>query len=164
MTGDNTLKDIQLVIFEHIDSLLEDLDQTQTSKLLASPLYSEDVQLQAINVRRNNNKSNSVKSKFKSSFREQFSGRQSKSTGQPNSKYCRICHLAGSDRKVYSSHEIGNCSRLSVRDLESLRDAMVLNGMVVVTDEMGLDPECQLQPGWDFDHQANSAPDPDDSD
>ena len=163
MTGDNTLKDIQPVIFEHIDSLLDELDQTQTSKLLASPLYSEDVQLQAINVRKNNNR-NSVKSKFKSSFREQASGRQSRNSGQSNGKYCRICHLAGSDRKVYSSHEIGNCSRLSVRDLESLRDAMVLNGMVAVTDEMDLDPECQLQPGWDYDHQTNTTPDPNDSD
>ena len=44
MAGDTTLKDIQPVIFEHIDNLLEELDQFQTNKLLASQVNTEDVE------------------------------------------------------------------------------------------------------------------------
>ena len=157
MTGNTTLKDIQPVIFEHIDILLEELDQFQTNKLLASQVNAEDdVELHAINIRKSGNRNNSNRSKSRS-FREQVSAKQPKSLNQSTSKYCRICHLAGSDKRVFSSHEIGNCSRLSVRDLESLRDALVLNGMVSVSEHESPEPVCQLQPGWDFDQQQSSA-------
>ena len=64
-------------------------------------------------------------------------------------KFCRICNLAGSDARVYTSHEIGNCSRLTIRDLDSLKKQLVLNGIVNTEDEEQTDPEYTLQPGWD---------------
>ena len=73
------------------------------------------------------------------------------SRSQDGVKFCRICKLAGSDMKVFSSHEIGQCSRLTIRDLESLREALVLNGMITEEPESSLpeEPVYFLQPGWD---------------
>ena len=64
-------------------------------------------------------------------------------------KFCRICQLAGSDAKIFTSHEIGQCNRLSIRDLESLRNALVINGMITLCDEDSEEPPYSLQPGWD---------------
>ena len=64
-------------------------------------------------------------------------------------KYCRICNLAGSEPRVYTSHEIGQCSRLSIRDLESLKTALALNGLLTVDEQEEEEPTCVLQPGWD---------------
>ena len=68
----------------------------------------------------------------------------------PN-KFCRICNLAGSDPQVYLSHEIGDCGRLSQRDLESIKSALVLNGLIDIPDNEldSNDPSYSLQPGWD---------------
>ena len=56
MTGNITLRDVQPVIFEHIDNMLEELDHSQNSKLLASQTIQDNVNLQALNVRNRNNK------------------------------------------------------------------------------------------------------------
>ena len=63
-------------------------------------------------------------------------------------KFCRICSLAGSDSRVFTSHEIGNCTRLTMRDLESLRNSLVLNG-IITEDADPEQPTYSLQPGWD---------------
>ena len=75
-----------------------------------------------------------------------------------------MCKLAGSDVKVFSSHEIGQCSRLTMRDLESLRDALVLNGMVTEEQDSSLteEPVYFLQPGWD-DAEAGEGDEDDDA-
>ena len=46
-------------------------------------------------------------------------------------------------------HEIGSCSRRLIRDFESIRDAMVLNGLITVADSDNEQPSYQSQPGWD---------------
>ena len=56
MTGNKTLCDVQPVIFEHIDSMLEELKQSQTSKLLASQSLADCVDLQAINTQNKNSR------------------------------------------------------------------------------------------------------------
>ena len=156
MTGNVTLRDVQPVIFEHIDSMLEELDQSQTSKLLASQSLADCVDLQAISTQNKNrgkflNNRTGGKSNYRgrTTFKPSSSG---KSFNKPTNKYCRICDLAGSDAKVFTSHEIGNCNRLSIRDFESIRNAMVLNGMVTLAEdeEESLEQSRHLQPGWDF--------------
>ena len=49
------------------------------------------------------------------------------------------------------SHEIGDCGRLSQRDLESIKSALVLNGLIDIPDDEldSSDPSYSLQPGWD---------------
>ena len=155
MTGDMTLKDVQPVVFEHIDILLEELDQSQTTKSLASQVaLDSSVSLQAMTIRKNMTRNN--KTRPNSAFRGKGPSKQPNSFAKLSNKYCRICHLAGSERKVFTSHEIGSCSRLSFRDLESLRDHMVLNGMVVLADNEPPEPEaCQPQPGWDYEQEQD---------
>ena len=110
--------------------------------------------LQAINIRnRNNKRSFNTRAIDKTSFRSRTFNKPSvptKNLNKSTKKYCRICDLAGIDVKVYTSHEIGQCNRLSFRDFESIRDAMVLNGMVTPTEEE--DPSEQIihQQGWDY--------------
>ena len=58
MTGNITLKDIQPVIFEDINTMIEDLDQKSTTKVFASRINDtsqendEDLSINAINTNR----------------------------------------------------------------------------------------------------------------
>ena len=158
MSGNVTLRDLQPLIFQNISSLLEELSDTESSKALAS-LSLEDGDCNTLNAMN-----------FRSNFRGRNQGRPPRAgrhnrggrtpahqarvpqqMGKPGDKFCRICNLAGSDRKIFTSHEIGNCSRLTVRDLESLRESLVINGMI--TEEYDAasveEPTYFLQPGWD---------------
>ena len=161
MTGDTTLKDLQPTIFENIPSMLDDLDQTQTAKAFASQLLDDEpTALNALNSR-NRDKSRPYRPSAPKprSFGYQTPRSQpqrSQAFKKPTirDKFCRICHLAGSDPRIYTSHEIGSCSRLTIRDMESLRNALVLNGMAVIPDDEPTEPEYVLQPGWDDDEAA----------
>ena len=88
--------------------------------------------------------------------------RNLRSANSSSNKYCRICHLAGSDSRIYTSHEIGTCNRLSIRDLESIKNALVLNGMITYDNHHLEEPFCVLQPGWD--DLESSEPQDDDRD
>ena len=145
--------------------MIDDLDQNSTTKAFASQMNDEDVSINAINTlrgswrgktrpfplkARGSNRGNAV-NKIRGTDRNLRSG------NNPSDKYCRICHLAGSDSRIYTSHEIGTCNRLSIRDLESIKNALVLNGMIACDDGNLEEPSCILQPGWDdlerSDHQ-----------
>ena len=173
MTGHTTLKDLQPVIFQNISSMLEELDEISSSRALASIRLDQETKLNNINSRNNfrgkfqQNKTSQRNGKFthKPSYPAGKSSAQTKSPKfQDGVKFCRMCKLAGSDVKVFSSHEIGQCSRLTMRDLESLRDALVLNGMV--TEEQDSSPPEEpvyfLQPGWD-DAEAGEGDEDDDA-
>ena len=155
MTGDTTLKDIQPLIFENIATMIADLDQNQVTKVFASQLQiDEDPSLNAINSNRN-----SIRGRTRPfPLKPRGGSRSNPATLGPNrslrtnssaAKYCRICHLAGSNSRIYTSHEIGACSRLSIRDLESLKNTLLLNGMLTLDDQNDEEPCCVLQPGWD---------------
>ena len=153
MTGNITLKDIQPVIFENISTMLEDLDQSQTTKAFAAQLVDDQTSLNAIGPQfSGRGRSRNFSSKFRGANRGNSSTNRSSRT--LSKKYCRICHLAGSDRNIYSSHEIGFCSRLSARDLESLKSALVLNGLITLDVTEVEEPDCVLQPGWDDEEVA----------
>ena len=126
MTGDVTLKDIQPVIFENIQGMIEELDQSQAAKAFAAQTLDDEPVVNAINIR-NRNTGNSYRPQRPAQYRNkpsnQFRGGQSASklaSKQVLNKFCRICNLAGSDPKIYTSHEIGECSRLTLRDIDSL--------------------------------------------
>ena len=158
MTGDTTLKDLQPVIFENITDMIDDLDHAQTTKAFASQVLDDDQpNLNAITYR-NRDKSKSFRSlPFKSKGASYQPSKnlpqRSQSSRKPTitDKFCCICHLAGSDPRIYTSHEIGNCSRLTIRDMESLKNALVLNGMITLAEEQPAEPDYVLQPGWDDD-------------
>ena len=172
MTGDTTLKDLQPVIFDNIPNMLEDLEQTQIAKAFAtSTLTDDEATINAISTR--------SKDKFRQSRPfTQYQRRGSTRPPFPNKgtpgkavvrgsssqdvKFCRICSLAGSDPRVFNSHEIGNCTRLTMRDLDSLRQSLVLNGIITEEDEPE-QPIYSLQPGWD-DKEAAQIQSPSDSD
>ena len=146
MTGNVTLRDVQPIIFQNITSMLEELNEADTSRALASVSLEEgghSSSLNALNYRPGNRDSRSgfrgrTQGRFPRGGRVQRGGgrgsatqpRASQQMNRPGDKFCRICNLAGSDRKIFTSHEIGNCSRLTVRDTESLRESLVLNGMI----------------------------------
>ena len=44
---------------------------------------------------------------------------------------------------------IGQCSRLTIADLESLKNSMVLNGMILEDCDAAEHSDYFLQPGWD---------------
>lgn len=156
MTGNVTLKDIQPVIFDNISSMLEELEQSQTVKAFATDSQDPDPMLQAVDIqnkqrrsfkpfvqRSNRGSSRSTSNSLpKSSYTSRNPSRQSAST-----KFCRICNLAGSSPQIYLSHEIGECGRLSKRDLESIKSSLVLNG--IISDETQEEPSCEFIPGWD---------------
>ena len=162
ITGNTTLKDVQPVIFENIDAMLEELDQAQTSKAFALQSLNDETSLNAVRYQTRN----SFRGARSSSFRGRGGNRgrmRSSNQTRPSStrnagitdKFCRICNLAGSDARIYTSHEIGNCSRLTIRDLESLKQNLVLNGLVTNEDEEHLEPEYSLEPGWDDDEASH---------
>ena len=156
MTGNTTLKDVQPVIFENVEAMLEELDQAQTAKSFALQSIDDEATLNAL--RSQSRESFRGSRPFVSRGRIANRARTTRNTYQHQNKplsrnnsvpekFCRICNLAGSDSRVYSSHEIGNCSRLTFRDLESLKKNLVLNG--ITTEEEQLEPEYSLQPGCD---------------
>ena len=147
MTGNITLKDVQPVIFENITTMLEDLDQSQTTKAFAAQVVDDQTCLNAMGSQNFNRGKNRYSSRSRGAFRGNSSN--NRSTKSFSKKYCRICHLAGSDQNVYTSHEIGFCSRLSARDLDSFKNALVLNGLVTLDVQEIEEPSCTLQPGWD---------------
>ena len=157
MTGDMTLRDLQPVIFENIPDMLESLDQLQTTKAFASHVIDNEDHPYLNSITNRNKSSKPFKPPpFRSKGPSQ--GQMSRNytnkktftkTPTVTDKFCRICNLAGSDPRVYTSHEIGNCSRLTMRDMESLRNSLLLNGMMTLPDEEPAEPEYVLQPGWD---------------
>ena len=159
MTGDVTLKDVQPVIFENIANMIEDLDQSQTAKAFAAQSLEQPL-ISAMNTRSASRGKKPFPFKprdtqrYNSSKRYAAPNRSSGVINQISTKYCRICDLAGSGPRIYNSHEIGHCSRLSIRDLESIKNALVLNGMVTETQEEE-DPTYELQPGWDDNEAAD---------
>ena len=165
MTGDTTLKDIQSVIFENIHLMLEELDQANSVKAYSSQLLnSHQTNINSLTAR--NQKDKNKPASFKGKFNNKNKGFGSVKNASKNSsteKFCRICNLAGSDARIYTSHEIGQCSRLSIRDLESLRNALVINGMITILedeDEKDDDPSCSFQPGWDYEAENSSNEEP----
>ena len=155
MTGNVTLRDIQPVVFENIANMLEELDQAHSTKAFASQA-EDQLSLSAINLRQGFRgrggkfgQRGGRGSGRGSTGNRGFGGNKPFTKGTTiTDKYCRICNLAGSDPRIYTSHEIGTCSRLTVRDLESLRNSLVLNGMITL-DEDPEEPSYTLQPGWD---------------
>ena len=156
MTGDYTLKDIQPVIFENINNMLEDLEQAEMTKAFAAQtLEDENPEFNSITYKEKK-KTSSVRSRARgrgrifSSRRGFGNNRQGiRSNSASDNKFCRLCNFVGSDAYVYTSHEIGNCTRLSMRDMESLRNALLLNGMITMDDIHSEEPPCVFQPGWD---------------
>ena len=151
--GNVTLKDVQPTIFENIDNMLDELDTTHATKLFAAQTLDETPDLCAVNLQKKQNRNNP---RFKPNQRDNFRGKPFNKTPSAvrnktstSGKFCRICNLAGSSPSVYTSHEIGTCSRLSIRDFESIRDAMVLNGLATVAESDNEQPSFQPQPGWD---------------
>ena len=157
MTGNVTLKDIQPVVFENISDMIEELDQTQTAKAFSVQTLEDDPSLNAVNFQ--------PKSKIQPRFQSQrrnYGNRQSYpsnktsqgqnqgfKSGNLSKKFCRICSLAGSSPQVYLSHEIGDCGRLSSKDLSSLKNALVLNGIINIEDDECEAPSFHPEPGWD---------------
>ena len=74
--------------------------------------------------------------------------------------------LAGSDRRTYTGHEIGECARLTLKDFDSIKNNIALNyAALEETEELSPELQYQLQPGWDDEELASveenpsSAPD-----
>ena len=152
MTGDTTLKDIQPVIFENIDHMIDELENAQTTKMFAAQSLEDSTDLNSINFQNRNSSATRAKPRNFTRggmSRNNFTRLKMQKKSVPTKKYCRICDLAGSPPQVYTSHEIGKCSRLSIKDIESLRDAMVLNGLVVLPQSDIQEPSYECQPGWD---------------
>ena len=158
MTNNTTLKDVQPVIFENISNMLEDLEQSQVTKAFAAQSLDDEPTFNYMSTR--NKDKNKQFRPFGQSQRRGLSrppfparntpGRAVTKTGNPSDmKFCRICSLAGSDSRVFTSHEIGNCTRLTMRDLESLRNSLVLNGLITEDPTEPEVPTYFLQPGWD---------------
>ena len=159
MHGDVTLKDIQPVVFDNISLMLEELDQIQTVKSFSAEILEETPLINAVNVR------NRQRSNFRGSISRSRGyakpgvnnrGAINTRSSLSSSKFCRICNLAGSGPQIYLSHEIGECGRLSQRDLDSIKNALVLNGLVSVTDDALPDTSYSSQPGWD-DHEEDQS-------
>ena len=157
MTGNTTLKDVQPIIFENISNMLEDLEQSQISKAFAAQSLDGEPTMNYISARskdKNKQQRPFTYSQKRGVSRPPFSNRTLpgravvKSSDSNGMKFCRICSLAGSDSRVFTSHEIGNCTRLTMRDLESLRNSLVLNG-IITEDADPEQPTYSLQPGWD---------------
>lgn len=166
MTGNVTLRDIQSVVFENIPGMIDELDTAENTK--AYSVKVEDVSNASIslNALYNNRGNRGGRGRGgRPPFRR--GGRAAGSFSRfpsrtPADKFCRMCFLAGTDQKIHTSHEIGQCSRLTIADMESLKSALVLNGMVTEDYDDTETPEYFLQPGWDDDEatelQAGSSP------
>ena len=135
MTDDTTLRDLQAVIFENITSMIEDLDQAQTTKAFAlQSINDDDTSLNAVFTRNKQTRTYKSSQKPKNSYPNQSvrssNPRKIIPKNSVTDKFCRICNLAGSDPRIFTSHEIGNCSRLTLRDMDSLRSCLMINSIV----------------------------------
>ena len=157
MTRDVTLKDIQPVVFENIPAMLEELDQAQMTKSFSVQTLGDQTELSAIQYRnrdrvrpfkRSNLSNRQTNNRISTGGRTAGFKQQSKN-GVYSGKFCRICNLAGSGPQIYTNHEIGNCHRLTMRDLESLKNSLILNGMITLDTAEQTQPDYFLQPGWD---------------
>ena len=161
MTGDMTLKDLQPIIFQNIDSMLDELNESANNKAFAAVAIDKPA-LNALSYR-GGMRGRGRGGRFQRGGR--FSSNQSRNPKPTGKLFCRLCKLAGSDERSFTSHEIGNCSRLTIRDMESLRASLVLNGMI--TEEAAESPELEeptyfMHPGWDDDEAAGlEEPSPD---
>lgn len=150
MTGNTTLRDIQPVIFENIPAMLEELDTAENTKAFAAKVTSDDLSLNALQNRGGNNRGRRGSRGTWRGDRRPGQGSTSRFPVKNKSdKFCRMCFLAGTDPKVHTSHEIGKCSRLTIADLESLKNALLLNGMITEAAVEEDYPDYFLQPGWD---------------
>ena len=162
MTGNVTLKDIQPTVFENIPLLLDELEQAQVTRSFSAQATIHETELNSIQYRGREKRrfNRQPGAGFRSRPQRGFSAprpnvtRRQERNSTTSTKFCRICNLAGSDPQIFNSHEIGNCNRLTMRDLESLRDVLVLNGMATIDTDEPEEPEYTLQPGWD-DEEAN---------
>ena len=149
MTGNTTLRDIQPVVFENIPGMLEELDTAAHTKAHALAI-PETPNLNALHSRRGSGGGRGGRGAWRGGRR---SGPASTSRFPAKTKsdklFCRMCFLAGTEPQVHTSHEIGRCSRLTIADMESLKGALVLNGMITVTEAEDGYPDYFLQPGWD---------------
>ena len=126
-------------------------------KAFAAESVDDNLSLNAVNIRNKSKHFNrGAFNRGRGNYRAQpnrknfIKSRYSKNSMSSN-KFCRICNLAGSDPNVYLSHEIGDCGRLSQRDLESIKGALVLNGLISIPDDVCSqnNPSYSPQPGWD---------------
>ena len=151
MMGNVTLKDIQNVVFENIDLMLEELDMADSTKALASSANNLEIQDMTLNT-------GAIRGSFRGRSRFGRSSRPTRgrylaqsqtnsSFGTPSMKFCRLCHLAGSEQRIVTSHEIRECSRLSLKDMDSLKNSFALNYAVLqdYADEPE-DPSNGLEP------------------
>ena len=149
MTGNTTLRDIQTVVFENIPAMLEELESAEYAKSNAAMASLDDLSLNALNNRGGQSGRKGARGAWRGGRRSGPVSTSRFSAKTKSDKFCRMCFLAGTDPKVHTSHEIGNCSRLTIADLESLKGALLINGMVAESETEEDYPDYFLQPGWD---------------
>ena len=134
LTGNTYLIDLQLTIFQSIDSMLEDLDKQAEISALTVP---KDTSLSAI-------------SSFGGRGGGYRGGRGGRGGGQGRGKggtysrsFCRVCHAAGKPRHVYQNHNIGACSFFDGKDRKDMFAA--LKAMNVAEEENDNDDTWELE-------------------
>ena len=145
MRQNKSLRDFRSEIFTAVPKLIQDLEIKEAAASIAqvgvtSPV-SDNTSLNptaaAINFPRRGQTYRG--SAYRGRGRNAIRGPQLQPRPQQqvtnNSGFCRICHLAGLDRNIVTSHKIGDprCSQLSVRDKQDLNN-LASNGAIATTE------------------------------
>ena len=140
LLDENTgLHDLKPVILKAIPDLLERIDSKD------SEANSADTQLSAFGSSRGRfSDRGGFSDRGRFSNRGRFQSRPTASGRSFGGKFCRICQAARCPKRVYTTHNVSECSRLSRRDVEDLR--VMMCDMKISPDEY---PDSDTDPSQD---------------
>ena len=127
---DKCLHDLKDIILKAIPDLLTKLE----SKDLEANSVSSTHQLAAFTPR------GGGRSSFRGGPGRGASGQSRPWVNRRSGKFCRLCQASGCSRRVYTNHNVHDCSRWSRKDVEDLR-VMILDMQIDPAEYPESDPE-----------------------
>ena len=122
LTKDKCLQDYKDTILKAIPDLLNKLE-------------NKEAELSAFGTRNQRNQTQAYQRKGDNQKRGQNSNAK-----RGNGKFCRLCQTSGCSRRVYTSHNLSECTRWSRKDVEDLR-VMILDMNMDPSEYPDSDPE-----------------------
>ena len=133
---DKCLHDLKDIILKAIPDLLTKLE----TKDLEANSVSSVHQLAAFTPRGGGRSSYRGGSSFRGGSGRGGSGQSRPWENRRSGKFCRLCQASGSSRRIYTNHNVQDCSKWSRKDVEDLR-VMILDMQIDPAEYPESDPE-----------------------
>ena len=132
------LMDLKMDILTNVSKMLDDMEDDDTDVNINAIKHGQD-SFQLAYMRNNTRGSQRGRNRYQRS-------NNSRSQQNPNTQFCRLCHLSRKPQSVTLSHEIGDisCPSLSNRDRDGLKSKLSINAIQAdenVDDDDEIDEE-----------------------